>query len=305
MLKRCTVFVVMALPVSVFAEMPIVNTDLLKKDETTVSLAASLSRSESTQETTFGSSSYQGSAETEGQQFFFALGRGISDKLSVSVAGSYMEYEAEQTSTGPATVAQTQKSSGLADPSLGIEYKLLAADFPLVAGISISIPTSSDSAGQSGTTINGVTVSSVEEGDAGSGNTLVIPRLAGSMQKESNVFEWAVSAYLDDTKNTENAYQVQLGWLHCFNERTSVRMGGSIYQQNGPEANNMSVDDMLNFGASIALMHQPRSDLRFSLGYNHVFLDDLAARSADGVTRQHITDNVFQSVSLQMTYLID
>lgn len=167
MLKRFSAFVVMALPVSAFADMPVVNTDLLQKDETFVSAAAGMYERESSLDTRYGSANYHGSAETDGQQLFFVLGRGITDRLNVFVAASYIEYEAEQTSIGPVTIVQTQKSSGVADPSLGIDYKLLAADFPLVASISVDTPTSSDSPGQSGAVVDGVTTSALVEGDAG------------------------------------------------------------------------------------------------------------------------------------------
>lgn len=305
MLKRFSAFVVMALPVSAFADMPVVNTDLLQKNETLLSIAAVKYQRESSLDTRYGSAKYHGSAEAEGQQIFFVLGRGITDQLNVTVAASYMEYEAEQTSTGPVTIVQTQKASGVADPSLGIDYQLLAADFPLVASISVDTPTSSDSPGQSGAVVDGVTTSALEEGDAGAGKTRVRLGLAGSMPSGSNALEWGLASYLDDDADSENTYEAQLGWLHHFNERTTIRVGGVVYQQSGRVENNLSMGDLLQVGARIMLVHQPRPDLKLSLAYNYAVEDDLTFRSTDGMFRQDITDTTYQSVALGLAYLID
>lgn len=305
MLKRFSAFVVMALSVSAFADMPVVNTDLLLKNETLLSIAAGMYERESSLDTRYGSANYLGSAEAEGQQLFFVLGRGVTDRLNMYVAAGYVEYEAEQTSTGPLTIVQTQKSSGVADPSLGIDYKLLAADFPMVASISVDTPTSSDSPGQSGAVVNGVTTSALEEGDAGAGKTRVRVGLAGSMQSGSNALEWGLAGYLDDDADSENTYEAQLGWLHRLNERTIVRMGGVVSQQSGRVENNLSMGDLQRIGARVMLVHQPRPDLKLSLAYNYAVEDDVTVGSTDGMFRQDITDTTYQSVALGLAYLID
>lgn len=303
MLKRCTAFVVMALPVSVFAEMPIVNTDMVKADETIVSVGTSFLRQEAKVETVNGGALYQGDLESDQQQFFLTVGRGLTDRLSVYLSASYTTFEQDQTLVGPANVVVERESAGLNNPELILEHKLLPGSKAMVASIGVSPSTSSDSAAQAGIIVNGVTMQSTRDGDVGTGTTRITPRIAGSMQKEDNVLEWGLAAYLDDEKNTENAYEAQLGWLHRLDGRTNIRLGASVFQQDGMKTAMMSTDDVLHVGGSIALMHQPSPDLRLSLSYQHMLLDDFAARSTVTTNSDRYTDRLAQSVSLGMAYL--
>lgn len=303
MLKRCTAFAVMALPVSVFAEMPIVNTDMVKADETIVSVGTSFLRQEAKVETVNFGALYQGDLESDQQKLFITVGRGLTDRLSVYLSGSYITFEQDQALVGPTDVVIERDVAGLNNPELILEYKPLPGPRAVVVSIDVSPSTSSDSAGQNGISINGVMLQPTREGDAGTGATRITSRIAGSMQKEGNVLEWGFAAYLDDEKNTENAYEVQLGWLHRCNEQTSVRIGGTVYQQDGMKTAMMSTDDVLHVGGSIALMHQPSPDLRLSLSYQHMLLDDFAARSSVTTNSDRYTDGLAQSVSLGMAYL--
>lgn len=129
--------------------------------------------------------------------------------------------------------------------------------------------------------------------------------MAGSMQSGRNALEWGLAGYLDDDADSENTYEAQLGWLHRFNERTMIRVGGVVSQQSGRVENNFSMGDYLRMGASVMLVHQPRPDLKLSLAYAHAVEDDVTVRSTDGMFRQDITDTTSQSVALGLAYLID
>lgn len=305
MLKRCLAVAVMAFPAAAIAEMPIVNTDLLAKDETLVSIAASISESEFTDTATFGSFSFSGVTDTETRLISFALGRGITDRLSVSLRGDYQEYESNRTSvTGSLTQVTTVKLSGVNDPVIAMDYKLLSANYPLVIGIMVSPPTSSDSPGRAGYSLNGVHMMDAQDGDTGTGKTRVVTRLDGSMIAGSNVLEWGIAAAMDDEEDSENIYELRLGCLHRFSGQTSARLSGFLYQQNGSAQNNVSISDTLNAGLGIGLVHQPRPDLRLSASYAHTFLDDVTFKIGNGYFRNDVTNGSSQTFSLGMSYLI-
>ncbi|HCT40621.1 MAG TPA: hypothetical protein DF427_05505 [Moraxellaceae bacterium] len=304
MLKRCLAVAVMAFPAAAIAEMPIVNTDLLAKDETIVSVSLTHLQNEYATETSYGGPSYFGTIEANTRTIYFGVGRGITDNLNISVSGAYKESEQDSTTVGAVTLLIEQKSSGVADPYVSLDYKLFSADYPLVASLTVSPATSSDSSGQSGVTVNGVKLSEIEEGDAGTGKTRIDPSLSGSMLNGSNAFEWSIEAALDDDKDTENVYAVRLGCLHKFNGQTSARLTGFAYQQDGSDAHDVSVSDMLNTGLSISLIHQPWPDLRLTAGYTYTFVDDISAHSTVSAFRQELTDASAQALSLSVSYLI-
>lgn len=305
MLKRCLAVAVMAFPAAAIAEMPIVNTDLLANDETLVSIAASISESEFTDTITFGSILITSATDTETRFISFALGRGITDRLSVSLLGDYQEYESNDTNViGSSTQVTTVKRSGVNDPVIAMDYKLLSANYPLVVGIMVSPPTSSDSPGRPGYSVDGVPMMEAQDGDTGTGKTRVVTRLDGSMVAGSNVLEWGIAAAMDDEDDSENIYELRLGCLHRFSGQTSARLSGFLYQQNGNVQNNVSVSDTLNAGLAIGLFHQPRPDLRLSASYVHTFLDDVTFKIGNGYARYDVTNSSAQTLSLGVSYLI-
>lgn len=304
-MRRVSPLLLFCLPALAHAVLPVYNTDLVTEGEVLGSAYISYTQPEADTTAVISGGQFAGHTKTETGTTAVQLAYGIGRRLSGYIATSYVDSTQKATLAGPANVTFESGTRGWGDLNATLEY--LAFDdavMPVVARLSVSVPTASDMPAQSGTVVNGVQVTAKEVGGPGRGQTAFAPQLAGSVKGPHDALEWTLYWQTDDDKDTEDAYQATLGWVHDFTPETYMRLSGTAYFQHGMNAHGETTSDMNSYAAGATIAHQLGKSARVSVSYNYFRPDSVHAAFSNGnvIDQRNQTS---QQGSLGIVYLFD
>lgn len=285
------------------ADMPVAFTDMLKAGDTTFAMWTVYQESDADLDFFLYGASYKGSGKTVSKGPGISVEHGVTDRFSVAINGGYTEYKTDSTYTGPQVVANQSRNTGVDDLIINASYKLREGDLPLMAAVTVTAPTSSDSSGQMSFIINGVTVQPLIEGDVGGGKTTIVPSLVGGIGPKTNRLEWMASIRMDDDKDTNDALAGSLAWLHGFSERTWMRLGGGVTYLDRDDSSATRRNDLRMVAGGLSFIHLPDPSTRLGLHLDYQSRGDRT--DVDIATNNRFTslDEELRSVSVDLKFL--